>query len=269
MSLPPLSPSYSEASLPASEPATPPKMFASLKPRGMPVIDDDIPKLLDTHLALSCNSARPEITRRPSHDLFECIEQSENKRLTDEQARYVFAQVVDAVEYLDSLGIAHRDIKDENVVIDKDLKVTTLFSVIQANFVLITGFQVKLIDFGSAIGVDPSLPRPTCQIFYGTAAYASSEILLKQEYKAAPAEIWTLGVLLSYLLAGISPFPNIRDAVDGRISLPVNVVGEISDEAMDLMRRCLDPNPKKRATISQVKAHPWLRGKQWCLHPTI
>jgi len=242
--------------LPASEPATPPKMFASLKLRGTPVTDDD--KLLDTHFGY--NSARPEITRRPSHDLFECIEQSENKRLTDEQARYVFAQVVDAVEYLDSLGIAHRDIKDENVVIDKNLKVTTLFSC--RDFLLIMGFQVKLIDFGSAIGVDPSLPRPTYQIFYGTAAYASSEILLKQEYKAAPAEIWTLGVLLSYLLAGISPFPNIRDAVDGRISLPVNVVGEISYEAMDLMRRCLNPNPRKRATISQVKAHPWLRGKQ-------
>jgi serine/threonine protein kinase len=62
-------------------------------------------------------------TRRSSHDLFECIEQSENKRLTEDQARYVFAQVADAVDYLDSLGIAHRDIKDENVVIDKDLKV--------------------------------------------------------------------------------------------------------------------------------------------------
>lgn len=69
------------------------------------------------------SGARPEVTRRPSHDLFECIEQSENKRLTEDQARYVFSQVADAVEYLDGLGIAHRDIKDENVVIDKNLKV--------------------------------------------------------------------------------------------------------------------------------------------------
>lgn len=123
-------------------------------------------------------------------------------------------------------------------------------------------FQVKLIDFGSAIAVDPSLPRPTYKMFYGTAAYASSEILLKEEYKAAPAEIWTLGVLLSYLLAGISPFPNVRDAVDGRIFLAENVSGEISKEALDLMHRCLHPNPNKRATISQVKAHAWLRCKQ-------
>ena len=96
-------------------------------------------------------------------------------------------------------------------------------------------------------------------MFYGTAAYASSEILLKKSYQAAPAEIWTLGILLSYLLAGVSPFPNARDAVDGRIFLSEKVVGKISDDAMDLIRRCLDPNPETRLTISQVEAHAWLR----------
>lgn len=66
---------------------------------------------------------RPEFSRRPSHDLFECIEQSEYKRFSEPQARYVFSQVVDAVHYLASQGVTHRDIKDENLVIDKDLKV--------------------------------------------------------------------------------------------------------------------------------------------------
>lgn len=98
-------------------------------------------------------------------------------------------------------------------------------------------------------------------MFFGTAAYASSEILLKNDYQAAPAEIWTLGVLLSYLLAGISPFPNIRDAVEGRILLSHNVTGNISDEAMELMHRCLHPDPKTRATISEVRQHPWLQSK--------
>lgn len=64
-----------------------------------------------------------KFSRRPSHDLFECIEQTPNKCLSEDQARYIFAQVVEAAFYLDSQGITHRDIKDENLVIDKDLKV--------------------------------------------------------------------------------------------------------------------------------------------------
>lgn len=69
------------------------------------------------------NLKPPPFPRRASHDLFECIEQTPNKRLSEHQACYVFSQVVEAAYYLDSQGITHRDIKDENLVIDKDLKV--------------------------------------------------------------------------------------------------------------------------------------------------
>lgn len=131
ISTPLLSPSTSEASLPASEPGTPhmSHMSAAIKPNfaqddsseTSPIASEsEIPKLLYTQLSISQDF---QIVRRVSHDLFECIEQSENKRLTEPQARYVFAQIVDVVDYLDKLGITHRDIKDENLVIDKNLKV--------------------------------------------------------------------------------------------------------------------------------------------------
>lgn len=131
LTTPLLSPSTSEASLPASEPGTPPHTFGTINSHIMQdngetsliASEGEIPKLFYTRLPISQNS-RPYIGRRASHDLFECIEQSENKRLTDLQARYVFAQVVDVVDYLDKQGIAHRDIKDENIVIDKNLKVS-------------------------------------------------------------------------------------------------------------------------------------------------
>lgn len=86
---------------------------------------------------------------------------------------------------------------------------------------------------------------------------------MKKDYQATPAEIWTLGILLSYLLAGVSPFPTARDAVDGRIFLSEKVVGKIPEGARDLMQKCLDPNPDTRATISQVKDHPWLQQQKY------
>ncbi|CAK5281543.1 unnamed protein product [Mycena citricolor] len=180
---------------------------------------------------------KPEYSRRPSYDLFECIEQSEHKRLPECQARFVLAQVVEAAYYLDIHGVTHRDIKDENLVIDRNLK-------------------VKLIDFGSAVVEDPET-RPYHTLFFGTTAYASSEILLKKPYQAPPAEVWTVGVLLSFLLTGSSPFPTVKDAIDGRIVLS-DCPKDVSAGALDLMRLCLDPNPKTRATIGEVRIHPWL-----------
>ena len=198
---------------------------------------------------------------RPSHDLFECIEQSPHKRLTEDQARYIFAQVVEVVYYLDSIGITHRDIKDENLVIDKDLKVVT-FQLAEGRNRTLTEIcpQVKLIDFGSAVIVDPEQPRPYYRQFFGTPAYASSEILRRQRYQAAPAEIWTLGVLLSFLLTGTTCFLSWRDCIEGRIVLNWSTGARFSRDVLSLMHRCLEPDPRKRANIHEVRAHRWLKG---------
>jgi serine/threonine protein kinase len=205
---------------------------------------------------------QPAFFRRPSHDLFECIEQSKDKRLSESQARFVFAQIVDAVHYLDSQGVTHCDIKDENILVDSYLNVRLHTSSLLFLTPTLTwiSLQVKLIDFGSAVVVDPSEPRPRYTLFFGTTAYAASEVLQKKPYRAPPAEIWTLGVLLSYLLTGASPFPTERDAVAGRVLLACHGPTYVSESAEQLMLRCLDPNPERRADIHEVRAHPWLAG---------
>lgn len=107
--------------------------------------------------------------------------------------------------------------------------------------------------------VDPNQPRPFYDTFFGTTAYAASEILLKNHYQAAPAEVWTLGVLLSYLLTGASPFPTESDAIRGRVKLMDLGSGvKVSKCAKHLLRICLDPDPKRRATIEEVRGHAWL-----------
>jgi len=185
--------------------------------------------------------------RRQSHDLFECIE--EYQRLSESQARYIFAQVVNVIDYLDGIGVTHRDIKDENVLIDR-------------------AFRVKLIDFGAASCADPRIPRPWYRHFRGTVAYAPAEIIREVEcHQAEPADIWALGILLSYLITGKSAFPTVTDAASGRISLhnctvrrnnesrmPLNQENTVSAECWNLLTRCLDPNPQTRATIAESKS---------------
>jgi len=176
--------------------------------------------------------------RKSSCDLFECIEQ--HSRLSEDKARWVFAQIVEAVYYLDKRGICHRDIKDENCVIDSD-------------------FNVKLIDFGSSVITDPRRPTPYFNRFFGTMTFASSEILQGKQYRAPHAEIWSLGVLLSILLSGECPFADPTAAIRGKISRPS---GTWSSDALNLLMACLVVNPDKRATIAQIRQHPWVT-KAW------
>ena len=207
--------------------------------------------------------SQPVFSRRPSHDLFECIEQSKDKRLSESQARFVFAQVVEAVHYLNSQGVTHCDIKDENILVDSYLNVRSYTRpplVFPSLTLKRISPQVKLIDFGSAVVVDPAEPRPLYTLFFGTTAYAASEVLQKKPYRAPPAEVWTLGVLLSYLLTGASPFPTERDAVAGRVMLASHAGTYVSESAEQLMLRCLDPDPERRADIHEVRTHPWLDG---------
>jgi serine/threonine protein kinase len=120
--------------------------------------------------------------------------------------------------------------------------------------------QIKLIDFGSATISNPAESPPYHDLFFGTAAYASPEILLKKPYQAPPAEIWTLGVLLSYLLTGSSPFATEKDALEGRVALIEHTASIPSDLCLSLLQICLDPDPDERADIEEVRTHAWLIG---------
>ncbi|KAG9062048.1 hypothetical protein KI688_006770 [Linnemannia hyalina] len=175
------------------------------------------------------------LVRRTSCDLFECIEH--HSKFTEIQARVIFKQIVECVHYLNSRGICHRDIKDENIVIDND-------------------FRVKLIDFGSAV----IIPKPQGKLFdrfYGTINYASPEILKGEKYRAESAEIWSLGILLYTILYGEVPFNDPVQAISGSY-IPPRV--KSSGECLHLLNWMLAKKPEQRATIEDVAKHPWIVG---------
>lgn len=115
-----------------------------------------------------------------SMDLFECIER--NEKFSESQGRFVFRQIVDAVCHLYSLGLVHRDIKDENILIDDQ-------------------YHIKLIDFGSVSFFDPTASTHF-ERFLGTIQYASPEILAGKSYHGPSAEVWSLGCCLYIILTG-------------------------------------------------------------------
>lgn len=115
-------------------------------------------------------------------DLFEFIDR---RPLMDEKLGcFIFRQIAKAVDYLHSLNILHRDIKDENIIIDHN-------------------FHIKLIDFGSATFMEAGKMFST---FYGTTEYCSPEVLAGNKYQGPELEVWSLGVTLFVLIFFENPF---------------------------------------------------------------
>ncbi|KAK9466154.1 kinase-like domain-containing protein [Lipomyces arxii] len=194
---------------------------------------------------LDTESDEPEIRysqKRESHDLFEMIET--RRSLSERQVRYVIRQLVDALWFLDSLNIYHRDIKDENILIDDTLK-------------------IKLIDFGSAVVLPQTPSTPTTPTtpsgrvqfnrFYGTMQYAPVEVLKSQPYDAEKSDVWALGILVYTCLTGKTPFRSAEDAIANKWTLK----RAVSPECTKFIDRCLDKNPDSRASIYELVRERW------------
>lgn len=163
-------------------------------------------------------------------DLFEFIDR---RPMMDEQLGcFIFRQIVNAIDYLHSLKILHRDIKDENIIIDQY-------------------FHVKLIDFGSATFMEEGKLFST---FYGTTEYCSPEVLAGNKYAGPELEVWSLGVTLFVLMFFENPFLDIEETLRAELTMPHTV----SPALEHILYWMLDKNPKTRCTIKELMADPWL-----------
>ncbi|XP_058123608.1 PAS domain-containing serine/threonine-protein kinase [Anopheles ziemanni] len=163
-------------------------------------------------------------------DLFEFIDR--RPAMTETLGCYIFRQIANAVDYLHSLNILHRDIKDENIIIDQH-------------------FHVKLIDFGSATFMQEGKLFST---FYGTTEYCSPEVLAGNKYAGPELEMWSLGVTLYVLMFFENPFLDIEETLKSELIIPQ----EISQELEYVLLALLDKNPKTRITMRQLIGCEWM-----------
>ncbi|CAN1238741.1 3-phosphoinositide-dependent protein kinase 2 [Linum grandiflorum] len=189
-------------------------------------------------------------------ELFDQI--TRKRRLSEEEARFYAAEVVDALEYIHKMGLIHRDIKPENLLLAAD-------------------GHIKIADFGSVKPMQDSritvLPNAASDdkacTFVGTAAYVPPEVL-----NSSPAtfgnDLWALGCTVYQMLSGTSPFKDASEWLIFQkiIARDVRFPDYFSNEAKDLIDRLLDTEPGRRPGAgpdgyAALKLHPFFKGVDW------
>jgi len=172
--------------------------------------------------------------------------------LSNDEAACYFYQLINGLEYIHQKGIVHRDLKLENILLSK----TNL---------------LKIIDFGLSSYYDSNkLLSTPC----GSLCYASPELLSGQKYDGILIDIWSVGVILYAMLCGYLPFDDENHGMLYKriINTELDIPEHLEEDSVDMLRKILVNEPKKRITIKEIKKHKfYIKGKKEFIrsHPNI
>ncbi|EJT68597.1 CAMK/CAMKL/KIN4 protein kinase [Gaeumannomyces tritici R3-111a-1] len=210
-------------------------------------------------------------------DLFDYI--LRNRYIKDHAARRLFAQLVSGVGYMHKKGIVHRDLKLENLLLDRNR------NIIITNFGFANTFNpneelteeeeeglwdkefVKKMGLDK-IGLDNPRKGDLMLTKLGSPCYAAPELVVTDLlYTGRKVDVWSCGVILYAMLAGHLPFDDDPANTEGDninllykyiVSTPLTFPEYVTPHARDLLRRILVPNPRRRADLVEVARHSWL-----------
>ncbi|KAE8680229.1 myb-like protein A-like [Hibiscus syriacus] len=168
-------------------------------------------------------------------------------RLGEEKVRFYTQQIMQGLSYLHVNGVAHCDIKSQNILIGKE--------------------GAKIADLGCA-----KLMRKDCfdtTMISGTPAFMAPEVARGEE-QGFEADIWALGCTIIEMISGNSPWPELKDPVSALYKIGFS--GEVpeiprwlSEEGKDFLGKCLKRDLKERWTAKELLQHPFLEESETLL----
>ncbi|XVF57128.1 hypothetical protein PTKIN_Ptkin06aG0178700 [Pterospermum kingtungense] len=160
---------------------------------------------------------------------------------SESKAAVYMQQIMLGLAHCHRFGIVHRDIKPDNIFFD-----------FRGN--------LKIGDFGSAAWLGE---LGTVDGLVGTPYYVAPEVVMGRPYNEK-VDVWSAGVVLYVLLAGVPPFygetaEEIFEAVlRGNLRFPTRIFRSVSSEAKDLLRKMICRDVSRRWSAEQVLRHPWI-----------
>lgn len=166
---------------------------------------------------------------------------SKSKIYSEKMVAEIMEKLVRAIAHCHENGVCHRDLKPDNILIDKNL-------------------EVKVIDFGLSKHLDTNIRSLKSRV--GTPAYMAPEVILGNTYDLK-CDVWSLGVLMYTLLTGTIPFlektldETLNQIIHGRCNYNLPIFRQTSKEAVDLLKGMLNTNPIDRLDAHNTLLHPW------------
>ncbi|KAH8682101.1 hypothetical protein BX600DRAFT_375058 [Xylariales sp. PMI_506] len=202
-----------------------------------------------------------------------------HRYLKDNAARRLFAQLISGVGYLHKKGIVHRDLKLENLLLDRNRNIIItdfgFANTFDPHDELTEDEELGLGDreFVKQTGLDKKKQNgmrrgDLMQTSCGSPCYAAPELVVSDSlYTGRKVDVWSCGVILYAMLAGYLPFDddpanpegdNINLLYKYIVNTPLTFPEYVTPHARDLLRRILVPSPRKRADLFEVARHSWL-----------
>eukprot|EP01063_Lacrimia_lanifica_P015327 TRINITY_DN22123_c0_g1_i1.p1 TRINITY_DN22123_c0_g1~~TRINITY_DN22123_c0_g1_i1.p1 ORF type:complete len:519 (+),score=160.49 TRINITY_DN22123_c0_g1_i1:160-1716(+) len=169
------------------------------------------------------------------------------QRMTERAVVNYCRDVVEGVSYLHEKNIIHQDLKGDNILLGEN--------------------GCKLADFGTSKEIRER-GNKTQDNAQGTPLWMAPEAIKQSDSITLRADIWSLGCVICELLnAGKPPWPVKFETTwqamytigNWAKPLPPNIPSGLRPRLLELLKMCFNPNPKKRASIADVRQHPWIR----------
>ncbi|KAJ8341426.1 hypothetical protein SKAU_G00337170 [Synaphobranchus kaupii] len=175
-------------------------------------------------------------------------------RLNEEQIATVSEAVLQALAYLHSQGVIHRDLKSDSILLTLD-------------------GRIKLSDFGFCAQISKDIPKRKSLV--GTPYWMAPEVISKTPY-GTEVDVWSLGIMVVEMVDGEPPyFSEAPVAAMKRLrDEPAPTIRnrhKISPMLKDFLERMLTRDPTERASATDLLEHPFLlqSGSPQCLVPLV
>lgn len=177
-------------------------------------------------------------------DMFDVLYNEHSDPLSEKEARDIFSDLIKGISYLHSQNIIHRDIKLENLLMNE------------------TG-DIKITDFGAAVDCVKCKDPKEFTVICGTREYMAPEMLKENTYDYK-VDVWSCGVVLYEILHRGLPYKSDAYKNKHKVILKhlqnnkISYSKKLSNEVVDLLKKCLELDPKKRLSSAEILKHPWM-----------